>query len=397
MKRLVVFFPSWRYFGHLTLPLFEPLAEDYEIVFFHTEKAIYGWNDFPDLSEKGIKTIDLHSLKTFSFVKALQHLKADCLIVMDKGWVQDRAILHAATRLRIPTLQIQHGIVAAPENVKTNAYGKRMRREFVKIVRTFRLYHTTVLSLGLSTWIRTLPYQFRLFINPNGYYHNHRTEAIADRACIMGKNDLDYFTKKEGYAPEQLDLVGSIFFEKTYRLSRQSASEGSRNQVLYLSQPLYEDHFLVGGLEAKRRHIQEILDCVRSIPGLKLAIKPHPRENSRVIEEMDEPDLVLYPRDSDLDKVILESRYVIGCCSTTLINALILRKPIGIIRWIDDGWYNIQLDRDGVAFPLRTPASIKAFVEHERAVESVDPEIYACDRDVHREIVRSIEKVILRR
>lgn len=351
MKRIIVFFPSWRYFGHFALPLFEPLADKYEIIFFHTEKAIYGWDDCPDLSDKGIAIVDLQSQETFSFVKALEKLKPDCVVVFDKGWVQDRAFLHAARFLNIPSLHIQHGSIAQLDEVKTKNVFKRACNEFIKIARTFLLYNATMVQLGFKDWMKSLPFQFRLLANPNDYYYNHRQETVADLACIIGERDRRFFIEKEGYREDQLIPMGALQFEKAYALEQREPEK----RILLISQPLFEDHVLEGGLDAKKRHIQEII----AASPLPVAVKPHPRENEKWYRQNFDPaELLVCPQGKDINEAILDCSHIIGYFSTALINALILNRPVGIIRWVDDHAYVLNLDKEGGATTLQTAADL---------------------------------------
>ncbi|MEN8141967.1 MAG: polysialyltransferase family glycosyltransferase [Thermodesulfobacteriota bacterium] len=352
MKRVVVFFPSWRYFGHFALPLFEPLADRFKIVFFHTEKVVYGWNDCPDLREKGIETVDLKSLKTFSFVTALRKLNADCVIVFDKGWVQDRALLHAAKHLGISSLHIQHGSIAVLDEVKTKNFFKRACNELIKVIRTLRLYNITLLQTGMRAWIRSFPFQSHLLLNPNNYYYNCRHETTADLAGIIGERDKKFFREKEGYREDQLVLMGALQFESAYKMDPREP----KKRLLLISQPLFEDHVLSGGLEAKKKHIQEIIDA----SPLPVAVKPHPRESEPWYREnFESAELYLYPQDMDLNEVVLDCSHVAGYFSTALINALILNRPVGIIRWVDDHAYVLNLDKEGAALTLQSVEDLK--------------------------------------
>lgn len=389
MKTVVVFFPSWKYFGHLALPLFEPLAKQFKITFFHTEKAIYGWDDFPDLTDQGISAVELRSLGTFSFVKALKVLKPDCLVVLDKGWVQDRSILHAANFLGIPSIQIQHGSVAIIESATTKSFFKRASTEFVKILRTFRLYNNTLLSVGLRSWIRSVPFQLQLLLNPNNYYYNHRSEVTADYVCITGASDREFFKRKDGYREEQLVEMGNLNYERAYALRNEPVSGRQCNQILLVSQPLYEDHILEGGLEKKRLFLDELIQAVERIGGVSLAVKPHPRESTEWYRE-NYPDLHVYGGDTDVNDAVRENRYVIGFFSAALVNAIIMRKPLGIIRWVEDSMYGLEFDEDGAAIPLHTPNDLKMIIEAPE--NTFDPAFYAYDRDVKAVLVETIKR-----
>lgn len=370
MKRIVVFFPSWRYFGHFALPLFAPLASDFDVVFFHTEKAVYGWDDCPDLSGKGIETVDLKVLGTFSFVKALKQLKPDCVVVFDKGWVQDRALLHAAHHLHIPSLHIQHGSIAQLDEVETKNFFKRACTEILKIARTFRLYNASIIQTGFSAWIKSLSFQFRLLVNPNNYYYNHRHETVADKACIIGERDRKFFLEKEGYREEQLIPMGALQFEKAYALEQREP----KKRLLLISQPLFEDHVLEGGLSGKKEHLRGIIEA----SPLLVAVKPHPREKAQWYRDNFQPsELYLYPPETDINDAILDCSHVAGYFSTALVNALILKRPVGIIRWVDDHAYVLNLDRDGAAEALCMPEDLGTFFKVSSA--DVPTDQYACN------------------
>ena len=382
MKHLVVFFPSWRFFGHLALPLFEPLAEQYAITFFHSEKAIYGWDDFPDLSAKGIKCVDLKSLGTFSFVTALKKLNPDVLVVLDKGWVQDRALLHASRFLGIPSVQIQHGSVAIIESATTKSFLKRTAIEFVKILKTFRLYNFTVIRTGFRGWIRTLPFQFQLLRNPNNYYYNHRDEVTADYVCITGASDREFFIRKDGYREEQLVEMGNRNYEGAYALRDTPPPDNLQNRILLVSQPLFEDHILPGGNEGKKRFIDELLEAVGQLEGeVSLAIKPHPREDTAWYRSTYAPEqLSLYDGKTDVNDAIFECRYVIGFFSAALVNAIIMRKPLGIIRWVDDSMYGLEFDKEGAAVSLNQPDDLSKMVAMQQ--NEFEPTYYAYNKSV---------------
>ncbi|MBN2704082.1 MAG: hypothetical protein JXR23_07715 [Pontiellaceae bacterium] len=392
MKRLVVFFPSWRYFGHFALPLFEPLTDQYEVLFFHTEKAIYGWDDFPDLTDKGIAAVDLKSFRTYSFVTALRKLNPDCLVVLDKGWVQDRAILHAARYLGIPSIQIQHGSVAIIDSVTTNSFFKRTVVEFFKIIRTLRLYNTTVIRVGIGPWLKSLPFQFQLLRNPNNYYRNHRNEITADAVCITGACDRPFFIRKEGYRENQLVEMGNKNYEKAYALRDKIPSGSVRNRVLLVSQPLFEEHILPGGMKEKLKLLQELVDAVMRIDGVTLAVKPHPREDEEWFRSnFPRERLHVYDSETDVNDAIVENRYVIGFFSTALINAIIMRKPLGIIRWVDDSVFGLELDKDGAAISLNRGEDIARLI----ALESneFDPNYYAYNRNVLNVLTDTVKRI----
>ncbi|MFL2860812.1 MAG: polysialyltransferase family glycosyltransferase [Pontiellaceae bacterium] len=370
MKRVVVFFPSWRYFGHFALPLFARLTDRFEIVFLHTERAIYGWDDCPDLSDQGIETVDLSSLKTASFVKALRMLNPDAVVVFDKGWMQDRAVLHAAQFFGIRSFHIQHGIIAPLSKVKTQNSLRRGALEFVKVFRTFWLYNRTLQDIGGAAWRKSLRYQGALLSNPNDYYYNDRDEVQADLAGIIGKRDRTFFVEREGYTVEQLIPFGALQFEAAYRLSPREPQD----QLLLITQPLFEDHVLTGGMSAKEQHLREMIN---SSP-LPVAIKPHPREDRNWYEErFSAEELRLYPAVQDINEAILDSSHVVGYFSTALINALILKRPVGIIRWVDDGAYVLNLDVAGDAVPLHSVIEISDFITKDSAYNiDVDPYCY---------------------
>ena len=385
MKRIVVFFPSWRYFGHFALPLFEPLAEQYEILFLHTEKAIYGWDDCPDLSNKKIEVVDLQSLKTFSFVTALKKLRADVVVVFDKGWVQDRALLHAAKHLGIPSLHVQHGTIAKLESVETKNKFSRAYGEFAKVLRTFHLYDSTLFHVGLGSLLKSIPFQLRLLLNPNDYYYNHRHETIADLACIIGERDRAFFVEKEGYRDEQLVPMGALQFERAYALEACDPEQ----RILLISQPLFEDHVLEGGKAAKKKHIQEIVDA----SPLPVAVKPHPREDRQwYLENFQSSELQVYPAEKEINEAIQECSHVIGYFSTALINALILKRPVGIIRWVDDHAYVLNLDQDQAAFRLESPEQIKLFLS--KSTSDFNAEYYAYHLNVIQILTDTLARLL---
>ena len=370
--KVVVFFPSWRFFGHFAYPLFAPLADRYELVFLHTEQAVYGWNDAPDLRDEGIEIIDLKTLDTYSFVVALRRLNPDRVVVFDKGWMQDRAFLHAAGYLKIRSFHIQHGLISALDQKKTRRRVARALREGWKIIKTFWLYNRTLLEIGRRAWVCSLRYQLALIINPTKYYYDHRNEVQADRAGLIGERDRRFFIEQEGYREEQLVPFGSLMFEAAYRMTPRAPQA----QLLLITQPLFEDHLLAGGGRAKEEHIRAIIEA----SSLPVAIKPHPREDRDWYQRhFSEASLRLYPPQTDINTAIADSSHVIGYFSTALINALILQRPVAIIRWIDDDAYVLALDKAGQAASLWQPDQIDAFTSTSEAASLTEnPYCYSC-------------------
>ena len=385
MKRVVVFFPSWRYFGHFALPLFESLTAQYEIIFFHTEQAVYGWDDCPDLSNRNIQTVDLKSLKTYSLVTALQRLDVDAVVVFDKGWVQDRALLHASRHLGIPSLHIQHGIIAELETVETKNRVQRICNELTKIARTFLLYDITLLNIGIVPFFRSIPFQLQLMLNPNNYYYNHRQETTADLACIIGERDRGFFVEKEGYSAEQLIPMGALQFKDAYAM----APREPEPRLLFVSQPLFEDHVLEGGLAAKEKHIREIIDA----SPIPVAVKPHPREDRQwYLDYFQSSELFVYPSDKNINDAIMDCSHVVGYFSTALINALILKRPVGIIRWVDDHAYVLNLDSDGAAMRLERPDDLSELMEQQAV--GANAAFYAFDCNAREVLERTLDRLL---
>jgi len=371
-KPVVLFFvPLWKNFGHFSYPLAVPLVADYDVVFLNSTWTVYRETNFPDLTKKGIRSIGLCTLRTHSLVKALEKIRPDCVVVHDKGWPQERALLEAARYLGIPSLHIQHGIVADLGRQKTGGFVRRARSEFMKTIRTLRVYNTTLLDIGCMAWFQTLPFQIRLFLNPMDYCFNWRKQTVADKACIIGDRDRKYFIEKEGYNENQLVPFGAPQFERAYTMDVRPAES---EMLLLLSQPLFEDHLLKGGMEAKRQHIREIVDA----SPVKVAVKPHPRESEQWYRDnFSSSELHVFPSKKDINEAIQECSHVIGYFSTALINALILRRPVGIIRWVDDKSYVLELDADGVASRLECPDALGAFRVCQAA--ACDTEFYGFD------------------
>jgi hypothetical protein len=393
MKRLIVFFPSWRYFGHFALPLFEPLTDKYDIVFFHTEKAVYGWDDCPDLSDRNIETVDLKSLKTFSFVKALKKLNPDCVVVFDKGWVQDRALLYAAQHLGVPSVHIQHGSTAMLDEVQTHHVLKRAIHEFFKITKTLWLFNLTVFQVSARRWMKSWAYQLQLLMNPNNYYFNRRDEVKADRACIAGASEREFFMQKEGYGEDQLVPMGSREQEAAYALLGKGFCWPADNRLLLLSQPLFEDNYLPGGMDAKLQCIRSIIDSAKRLENMSIAVKPHPREDELWYRDnFEDTELYIYPPKYDLNAAILENKFVLGFFSTALVNAMILKRPIGIIRWMGDHGYAPNFDEDGAAMPLVTADDLLPFVQEYRS--DFDTSWYAYNSNVQEVLERTVYELV---
>ena len=353
-RPIILFFvPLWKNFGHFAYPLVVPLTAEYDVVFLHSSWVVYRESNFPDLTKEGVRSVGLGSLGTHSFVKALCEICPDCVVVHDKGWPQERALLHAAKHLGIPSIHIQHGIVADLGRQKTDGFILRAMSEFMKTMRTLRVYNATLLNIGFKIWVHTLFLQIRLLINPMDYCFNWRKEVIADKACIIGGRDRAYFVDKEGYGEGQLIPFGAPQFERAYAMELE---EPHSKKLLFLSQPLFEDHLLDGGMEAKRRHIQRIVDA----SPIPVAVKPHPRESEQWYRDnFQASELHIFPSGKDINEAISECSQVVGYFSTALVNALILRRPVGIIRWVDDQSYVLHLDKDGPAMPLNDPRDLK--------------------------------------
>lgn len=357
-KPTILFFvPLWSNFGHFAYPLALHLKMQYNVVFLHSTWMVYRETNFPDLSQDDIDTVSLKELKTFSLVRALEKVKPACIIVHDKGWPQERALLKAAHHLNIASIHIQHGMVSDIGRQKTHGFARRARTEFMKTVRTMRVYNATMMSIGFKTWLTSLAMQVRLVVNPMDYCFNWRKEVVADKACIIGERDRRYFVEKEGYEERQLVPFGAPQFEGAYGAK---VTKSPLKRLLIISQPLYEDHWLPGGLEAKRKHMEEII----AASPFKVAIKPHPRENEQWYRDnFPAEKLHVFPSDLDINDAIMECSHVIGYFSTALVNALILKRPVGIIRWVDDQGYVLNMDKDGVASSLSCPSDLARFLE----------------------------------
>jgi hypothetical protein len=188
--------------------------------------------------------------------------------------------------------------------------------------------------------------------------------------------------------------MGSREYELAYDLAHKELPLPERRVILLISQPLFEDKYLLGGMDAKYECIRDIVSSVNTQEGVHLAVKSHPRESVEWYQQhFEDEELFVYPRGTDLNQAILESRYVIGFFSTALVNALILRRPVGIIRWMGDHGYAPNFDKDGAAMALNKSSDLIEFIGGYDC--SYDVSWYAYDSVVHSVLEETVNGLIL--
>lgn len=291
--------------------------------------------------ENKLEIIDFTKYKTSSLIKIIKKEKPSLIIITDKGGILHRAFCYVAKTMKVPILQIQHGIVP---NLSVNKlyykqdiskYSTKMFSYFKMLIIYFKSLNSydSRFFLKRKNWF----YLSKIF-TPKKYYYYYRDEVQANKCLCYGKKDKDFYVQRDGYKPGDVEVVGNYLFDATCKkltwptnkitkLKEEYGFKSKDNIAGILTQPFVQDR--TDGF-TKNDYRKIMLDICTALDRLniKTIIKIHPRENKSDYAYLKEINSVFILNDKPLDEVVLISNFVIGWSSASLYNAVILKKHI---------------------------------------------------------------------
>ena len=355
--------------------------------------SIYGLHPTGVTSLETVDRVDFAKhFASLDVYRVLRRERPDLIVLLDKGSLLMRAVLLAADRLKIRTLQTQHGLLpdiedprqADRQKLSQKIGGKFSRRYLLSQARrSLVMYWVYALAYWHRPPLRWLSpqfwlYTFRLFRDPKLHNVFLRRETRADRAVCFSPRDRRYFEQIEGYASGQIEVISKPEFSAAYHrfeAMRQSKGDArSRMEVrerlglaphsriaLLISQPFVEDGLIRGfDWDQKLSHLHEIEDAA-SKAGFRLVVKLHPRERLSMLAAASQHNMLLV-QNEDLTELLYAADAVLGYYSTALVNAVILGHTPLILGWIltDAQLAALDLARHGVACRMQSSEAVTA-------------------------------------
>jgi hypothetical protein len=223
--------------------------------------------------------------------RALEALHPRCVYITDAYDMWGRAIVVAARRLGITSIEVQHGIIERNHDGYLHLSGE---------------------------------------VAPDGSQRSPYS-PLPDLVLVHGEMSREALVVSDHFPPESVRVTGSpqveavrasVADQASLRKKLGIAADGL--VVLYFGAPFY-----VYPVDAD--HLSALLACCRQMPEWKALVRPHPGEYSsdRYLAALHAARVdALLMRRADPFELIVASDLVISHNSTTVLDAMVLERPV---------------------------------------------------------------------
>ncbi|MCK4594547.1 hypothetical protein KAU45_08595, partial [bacterium] len=206
--------------------------------------------------------------------------------------------------------------------------------------------------------------------------------VAADRMAVSGEYSAEIYAR--GGAPrEKLVVTGQPSFDRLAGYRETGPSKDSPERLLVvITQP--PDVALTADMRCEM--LEGALLAGREIPNLRVAIKPHPRENlddlRLVLNELGAPREILLPKKLDLYKLLATSDVVLTAFSTVGVEAIMGGRPVVVLK----------TDSKSAVLPYVDSAAVLRATNAEEVAEAVKRAL--SDGRVKEELARGRQEYI---
>jgi UDP-N-acetylglucosamine 2-epimerase len=202
---------------------------------------------------------------------------------------------------------------------------------------------------------------------------------LCDEVFCFSEKDRNTLIKCDTYSPEAVKVVGNYFMEDVLAyldrpvesIKKDFCRENSLPEdceiITLVSQALAEDNWE----DFKEQKICKFLEDVY-YTSLKhgnryLIVKLHPRENlqkySRIFSNKETCSRIRFIKEGDMNALMRISDVVIGFFSAALMNAMILNKPVYVVKWLTNQEYPLDYAKLNMAGELKSITDLEEIMD----------------------------------
>jgi hypothetical protein len=237
-----------------------------------------------------------HIVKHIEIAKEIaKEEKPNLILVTSEGeGIFERALIVAGKLEKIPTLAIQHGVIGPLHQGYMHSKNR----------------------ISASGSIQS-PYL-----------------QIADKTAVYGPFHYNFLTKVSAYPASAVVVTGQPRYDKITMLGKIFSKEkfcskwgldAHRKVVLVATQQV----------PMRKVFIESVLKGLRSFPDVQKIIKPHPKENSELYENLlkkEKMRVLLLTKESETLEALYACDLLVAMSSTVITEAAILHKPAVTVR-----------------------------------------------------------------
>lgn len=376
----VVFFDYWTKGSfHFTdlIARAEPGRADFTL--FH----LGSWRD-PTVPRRerirGLECVDIAEFPGWGLERILKFLNPSVVVGLNIHSLCDRGLLLTCRRLRVPTVFLQHGAWADPDNfaLLTRQMDKRITlwdrtSRLPKFLRTLPWYFAARSGSRFAPEVYRMIWRSALRPATSHFFPSKPEELWPDLALVLNQASADLLIETHRLPAERVRVVGNPELDPVIaRLNCPLDGATRRDMIISMhldpSKPIVchiEDGFVEQqncfGWTASRRIglIRELLDACEN-SGVQLLVRPHPAtDTAPIVKAFKDLHDVSVSRTLPLLDMLDISTLVIGTMSTAMETAFVLRKPLLVPLWHIQGQAAMSpYLRFGVAAAINAPAEL---------------------------------------
>lgn len=341
-KDAILFVDSWSMGLKFMLPVAELLSESFDVYFlnFDSLKKISSSEvkktivNFESNELQKYKTIfsGIYDIKSFGYSvsAAYKAINPKVIISISLHGFEHRYFNEVARLQGIPCVMYMHGLRGIKIGSGVNFYAKNIHKKILSVFYYSALYgmyfkDVRTVSNGLLWHMKRykkLIFEHYKFIQNPGFDAGLDYQAIN----VIWKGDVEYYKENYGISNDEsvFKVVGHIDTSSILKKVEQLESSVVDGVLLFVSQPLTRDGLIT---ENDFERVVDILAQVSQKLGLKLVVRPHPRDNFEYLDKL-RSKFYFVLSDKDLADDLAGAKVVAGLNSTVLLAAQALVKPM---------------------------------------------------------------------
>lgn len=318
---------------------------DWDITVINVEIWKYKNEVEDELSHIGVHYTSLERLNEKYISQTVKQIKPDIVVVGNDDLPASKMFIQTATRMNIPTLLVQDGILSRNIQRRQNRKNENVLKYLLTApYRFFRFIIKT--DLPIRHKMQTLLYDLRYGSKWNkdgaGAYPG---TGKCSMMAVFGETTKKMFMS-EGINPEKIMITGNPKFDLLFSINKNDYKENichklgiptTKNIILLLTSYLVEINTWTA--EQRKEFVSTVARATAAQRDTILIIKIHPPlENENVYVDivkkfMPHPIILKY---AEISELLSACSIVITIASTVALEAMALKKPVIFVNLFNE-------------------------------------------------------------
>ena len=305
---ILFFLREYKFSEQYFYNILSKISEDYDVIILHNSKL-----EKSSHVRGGFKNIDISYYSNSKLERLLNNFNPVKVFITNIRSLLDINFIISCNELGHELLYLEHGLTL-------NKIVKFKRANVFKTLKKYLIYGVNIL--------RSKKFCSRFLKIYNPFINNKYEMLLINDFLLYSEYSLKILQKLFVVKESNIAYAGYPVVEGANELKKLINKE-IKNQIVFIHQPLIIDNFIDMEIEEEISIFNNLYDIAKDY-GLELVLKLHPRTNATEYIKHFQGKII--KKDISVEKVISESKIVIGFFSTALLTSLILNKQLLIFN-----------------------------------------------------------------